>query len=155
MTTDTNALVSIPRPRLDPRRPLGKPSKSEIEERLIAYDPVIPLEPKWIVSEDVTVSVLFVHLQFPLLKCGRLKVMSSSQPVISSASTLLESTSLVLLAGLDLFSSRIAPSGTFDLLREDFNKTQLLLTIAGLAVGVAIAKPLADRKRLRSKWYTQ
>lgn len=59
------------------------------------------------------------------------------------------------MAGLDLFCGRIAPSGTFDLLREDFNKLQLMLTIGGLALGVAVAKPLAERKSLKSKWYTQ
>lgn len=54
---DTNALISIPRPLLDPRRPVGQASKAEQEERLVVYDPVIPLEPKWIVSEGALVSI--------------------------------------------------------------------------------------------------
>lgn len=124
------------------------------------YDPLVPLEPKWTVSERALVSFVVSGFWFGCKstadswRCVCVQVMSSSNPIISSTSTLLESTSLVLQAGLDLFCDRVAPSGTFDLLREDFNKVQLLLTMGALALGVSIAKPLAERKRLRSQWYT-
>lgn len=66
---------------------------------------------------------------------------------------MLESTSLVLAHGLDLFLTRIAPSNTFDVLNESFNKLQLVLTVVALAVGVLITKPMVHRKQMRQRWY--
>jgi hypothetical protein len=67
---------------------------------------------------------------------------------------LLESTSIVFAYGLDLFLTRIAPSNTFDVLNENFNKAQLVLTVSGLAVAIMITKPMVARKRLRERWYS-
>ena len=66
---------------------------------------------------------------------------------------LLESTSLVFAHGLDLFASRVAPSGTFDVLSESFNKPQLVVTLAGLALAIVVTKPMVARKKLRERWY--
>lgn len=72
---------------------------------------------------------------------------------IITAPSLLESTSLVLAVGTDLFLTRVATSGTFDVLSENFNKVQLVLTVVGLAVAIAVTKPMVRRKRLRERWY--
>lgn len=72
---------------------------------------------------------------------------------IVTAPALLESTSLVFAYGLDLFHTRVAPSGTFDVLSEDFNKAQLVLTIIALAIAIVVTKPMVQRKRLRERWY--
>lgn len=72
---------------------------------------------------------------------------------IITAPSLLESTSLVLAVGTDLFLTRVATSGTFDVLSENFNKTQLVLTVVGLAVAIAITKSMVWRKQLRERWY--
>ena len=72
---------------------------------------------------------------------------------IVTAPALLESTSLVFTYGLDLFLTRVSPSGTFDVLSENFNKVQLVLTIAALVVAIVVTKPMVQRKRLREKWY--
>ncbi len=72
---------------------------------------------------------------------------------IITSPALLESTSLVFAYGLDLFFTRVAPSNTFDVLSESFNKPQLVITIAGLALAIAVAKPIVARKRLRERWY--
>ena len=66
---------------------------------------------------------------------------------------LLESTSLVFAHGLDLFASRVAPSGTFDVLSESFNKAQLVVTVAGLAGAIAVVRPIVGRRKLRGRWY--
>ena len=55
--------------------------------------------------------------------------------------------------GLDLFFTRVAPSNTFDVLSESFNKVQLVITIAGLGLAIALVKPAVARKRLRERWY--
>jgi hypothetical protein len=72
---------------------------------------------------------------------------------IVTAPSLLESTSLVFTYGLDLFSTRVSPSGTFDVLSENFNKVQLVLTIVALALAIVVTKPMVQRKRLRERWY--
>jgi ER membrane protein complex subunit 1 len=72
---------------------------------------------------------------------------------IVTSPALLESTSLVFAYGTDLFLTRTAPSNTFDVLSEDFNKIQLVLTIAGLAVAILFTRPIVNRKRLRERWY--
>lgn len=55
--------------------------------------------------------------------------------------------------GVDLFFTRVAPSKTFDVLSENFNKIQLVLTIGGLALAILITKPMVRRKKLRERWY--
>ena len=72
---------------------------------------------------------------------------------ITTSPSLLESTSLVFAYGLDLFSTRIAPSNTFDILSESFNKVQLVLTVVGLAVAILITKPIVRSKRVKERWY--
>ena len=70
-----------------------------------------------------------------------------------TAPALLESTSLVFAFGLDMFLTRVAPSNTFDVLSESFNKAQLVLTVSGLVAAILITRPMVQRKRLREKWY--
>ncbi|KAL1943370.1 hypothetical protein VTO73DRAFT_4445 [Trametes versicolor] len=117
-------IQSVPRRFLDPRRPKQKPTTEEMEEWLIQYDPVHPRRPE----------------------------VAKTRRVVTSPA-LLESTSLVFAYGLDLFSTRVAPSNTFDVLSENFNKVQLVFTIGGLALAIFIVKPMVARKRLRERWY--
>jgi len=56
---------------------------------------------------------------------------------------------------VDLFFTRIAPSGTFDVLSESFSKSQLLATIFALAVGLIVLRPLVRRKLLKQRWGEQ
>ncbi|KIJ47261.1 hypothetical protein M422DRAFT_66579 [Sphaerobolus stellatus SS14] len=127
-----NQIQSIPRRLLDPRRPSHKPSAQEQEEWLIQYDPVIPYDPRRVVSHTYQVA-------------------GASHIVTSPA--LLESTSIIFVYGLDLFLTRVAPSNTFDILSESFNKVQLVLTIIALGSGVMITRPMVRKKILKQKWY--
>lgn len=123
-----------------------------MEEWLIQYDPVIPDDPKRVLSHNYQVSFCS-----PTLECGarphpvRTQVAKTRRVVTSPA--LLESTSLVFAYGLDLFSTRVAPSNTFDVLSENFNKVQLVFTIGGLALAIFVVRPMVARKRLRERWY--
>ena len=63
--------------------------------------------------------------------------------VITSKSGI-ESTSLVLAYGHDIFGTRVAPSFAFDILGKGFNKIQMLLTVAALFVGVLFVAPLVS-----------
>lgn len=64
----------------------------------------------------------------------------------------LESTSLVLIYGLDLFYTRVAPSKTFDVLKEDFDHWLIVTVLSGLIVASYITKQLASRKALKQAW---
>lgn len=132
LATDQNRLQILPRRILDPRRPLGrKPTQHEMEEGLMTYDPNLMDSGKF-------------HLggrQVPLPK--RIHIKPSQ----------LESTSVVFVdQGLDYFIATVAPSGSFDLLSESFNKLQLLLTIAILTIGLFVTKPMVASKMLRMRW---
>ncbi|THU88882.1 DUF1620-domain-containing protein, partial [Dendrothele bispora CBS 962.96] len=128
-----NKIQSLSRRLLNPRRPIGrKPTTEEIEEQLVQYDPLLPDDPRRVISHRY--------------------VVANTRQIITSPA-LLESTSLVFAYGLDLFLTRVAPSSTFDVLNENFNKMQLVLTVSGLAVAILITKPMVHRKRLKEKWY--
>ncbi|CDS01974.1 related to EMC1-member of a transmembrane complex required for efficient folding of proteins in the ER [Sporisorium scitamineum] len=131
LATDRESLVSIPRKLLDPRRPTEKPTKSEAEEYLIPYAPLIPEDPKWILN----------HV-YPAADIRH----------ITTGPALLESTSTVYAYGLDSFVTRTSPSGQFDVLQESFNKPQLLLTLAILSVGIVVTRPMVRNKALSLRW---
>lgn len=57
----------------------------------------------------------------------------------------MESTSLVVVfGGVDLFGTRVAPSGAFDMLGKGFGRLQLVGTVVGLAVGVWFVAPMVS-----------
>ena len=147
---ENNIIQGFPRRFLDPRRPKHKPSNQELEEWLIQYEPLLPDDPKRVLSHIYPVS---------RMSCLRLLLQSDiyfqvarAQKIITSPA-LLESTSLVFVYGLDLFFTRTAPSNTFDVLSETFNKAQLVLTIAALSIAILVTKPMVRRKKLRERWY--
>ncbi|KAL5359453.1 hypothetical protein BJX96DRAFT_148478 [Aspergillus floccosus] len=128
----SNSLIGIPRPVLDPRRPVGRDaSATEAEEGLFKYNPYLEFDGKWYLSHARDVAGIRTVL---------------------SAPTLLESTSLVFAFGGDIFATRATPSQAFDILGKGFSKLQLLLTIVALAVGVVILSPMAQKKRVNQLW---
>lgn len=120
-----NALISIPRTWVDPRRPFGRePTAAEIEEGLFRYNALLELDPKWIVSHQRDILGLSEVITTP---------------------TILESTSLVFGFGdVDIFGTRVAPIGTFDLLGKGFSKLQLVGTVVALAIGTGILAPMVS-----------
>ncbi|KAJ7065423.1 hypothetical protein C8F01DRAFT_1125582, partial [Mycena amicta] len=134
VATQNNKIHEIPRRMLNPRRPKDrKPTAEEQqEEQLLPYDLMMPDDPRRTISHKYEVR--------------------NTRNIITSPA-LLESTSLVFAYGLDLFFTRVAPSSTFDILSESFNKVQLVLTVFGLGLGIVITRPMVKRKRLRERWY--
>lgn len=53
-----------------------------------------------------------------------------------------------------MFLTRVAPSNTFDVLSEGFNKAQLVLTVLGLVGGIVVVRPVIRKKKLRGGWYS-
>ncbi|OQO04411.1 hypothetical protein B0A48_11022 [Cryoendolithus antarcticus] len=129
---ESNAIVGIPRGVIDPRRPVNRePTKDEQAEGLFRYTPVIDFDPKWYLNH-------------------RREVLGVKDVITSPA--ILESTSLVYAYGLDVFGTRLNPSFNFDMLGKDFNKFQMLATVAALAVATFVVAPLVQRKQINQRW---
>ena len=71
---------------------------------------------------------------------------------ILSIATRLESTSVIIASGIDLFSTKRTPSKPFDTLSTDFSYFQLCLSIFILTAGVFYTNNAVEKKRLRDAW---
>lgn len=120
---DAHSVIGYPREILDPRRPVGRdPTKEEMEaEALMKYAPQVEQDPRFIVS----------HLR---------DVVGVKEIIATPA--VVESTSLVLAYGVDVFATRVTPSQKFDVLGKEFSKISLIGTVVALAFGVVALKPL-------------
>jgi hypothetical protein len=130
----TGSVAGIPLPILDPRRPVNRdPTKVEAESGLFRYLANLDFDPKWILTH-----ARYVH----------------GLTNIAAAPALLESTSLLFMYGKggDVFGTRAAPSGTFDVLGKDFNRLQMMATVVALFIGVVMAAPVVRRKTLNLLW---
>ncbi|KAL2181051.1 uncharacterized protein P884DRAFT_266870 [Thermothelomyces heterothallicus CBS 202.75] len=129
---ESHGIVGIPRAVLEPRRPVGRdPTPAEAEEGLIRYHPAIEVDPKSVVTHERDV-----------LGVDR----------IIATPAVVESTSLVLAYGVDVFGTRVAPSFLFDILGKGFNKVALVGTVLALLVGVIILAPVVKRKQINLRW---
>jgi len=131
---EAHSVIGIPREVLDPRRPVGRdPTKEELEaEGLARYAPQIELDPRLLVS----------HVRDVI---GVKEILASP--------TIVESTSLVLAYGIDVFASRVTPSLKFDVLGKEFNKVALLGTVGALALAVMALKPMVSLKREKKQFH--
>jgi hypothetical protein len=151
VANENGQIQSFPHLLLNPRRTKDKPTSEEQEEWLVQYDPVLPDDAHRVLSHNYHVR----YAPSPADHLGQLFFTWQVANIrhILTAPALLESTSLVFAYGLDLFGTRVAPSGQFDVLSETFNKVQLVFTIGGLAAAIIATRPMVRRKRLRERWY--
>ena len=103
----------------------------ELDEGLRPYAPFVPLAPRSVVTYDQQILKL---------------------SAIYATDAKLESTSLVLATGVDVFGCRHTPSGAFDLIADDFNYALLLLLLLGLSVGALLLRKAAQAKNLAIQW---
>ena len=135
--TKAGQLVLLDKRFLDPRRPIvpGGPQKMsqfDREEGLVPYGPSLGgISPLSVASHRHTVA---------------------RPRGIVAAPTYLESTSLVLMTGLDLFCTRVAPAREFDRLGEDFNYPALVVSIVAMAAATIASGWYATRKDLARAW---
>ena len=127
----TDQLLAIPKHLLDPRRPIGEPSNLDKAEGLVPYMGELPIQAQGVANYNRSIT-----------HCRQL----------STSPALLESTGLVCAWGVDVWCSRVAPSGTFDLLNEDFNAPFLLLTVTAVIAAIVATRQMAKRKELHSAW---
>ncbi|KAK5988631.1 ER membrane complex subunit 1-like protein [Cladobotryum mycophilum] len=130
---NSHAIMGITRFVVDPRRPVGRdPTAAEMEaEGLMKYAPAIEIDARNFLTHER--DVLGVK-------------------GIVATPAIVESTTLVVAYGVDVFGSRLAPSGTFDILGKEFNKLALLGTVVALGGGVGFLAPMVRRKQINRKW---
>ncbi|KAM0263873.1 hypothetical protein ACHAQJ_000908 [Trichoderma viride] len=130
---ESHAILGITRHGIDPRRPVGRdPTAAEMEaEGLVKYVPAIQIDGRNLLTHERDVVGVRGIVATPAV---------------------VESTSLVVAYGIDVFGSQIAPSGTFDILGKGFNKITLLATVLALTWGVVILAPMVRRKQINRKW---
>jgi outer membrane protein assembly factor BamB len=127
----SDQMLLLDRRILDPRRPADAPTDDDKKEGLFQYNPIIHYSDAAIVTYTKNI---------PRLKS------------IYSVPAELESTTLLLGVGLDIFYARSNPSRGFDLMPSDFSYAQLLLIVVGLLVGVMYAYGALRRKNLNQQW---
>lgn len=122
---EAHSIVGLPRQFLDPRRPIGRdPTADEMEaEGLAKYAPAIEVDPRSIISHQRNIIGV---------------------KGILAAPAIVESTSLVVAFGIDVFGTRVAPSGVFDILGKSFNKVTLVGTVLALFAGVTFLAPMVS-----------
>ncbi|XP_076287606.1 ER membrane protein complex subunit 1 isoform X3 [Lasioglossum baleicum] len=121
-------VLELPWKMVDPRRPINPEVR---EEGVIPYMPEIPIHMDAIINYNQSVfRVSGVH----------------------TSPSGLESTCLVFVHGLDLFYTRVAPSKTFDVLKEDFDYYLIVIVLAGLLISSYVTKKLASQKAQKQAW---
>ncbi|KAM3718600.1 ER membrane protein complex subunit [Dirofilaria immitis] len=115
---------------LDARRPLEM-TQELAEEMLLPYRPELS-----IAFED------FISYNQTIYGIRHFKTSPSG----------LESTSLMLAYGTDLFFTRLTPSGTFDILKDDFDHLLISIVLISLVIGSLICKKLGKNNNLKQAW---
>jgi len=137
VATAAGQMVLLDKCFLDLRRPIvpggpQKMSQADREEGLVPYGPSLGgISPLAVVSHRHTIA---------------------RPRAIAVASTYLESTSLALVLGLDLFMTRVAPAREFDRLNEDFNYFALVCAIILLTAATLGSGWYSNRKDLARMW---
>ncbi|KAK2577572.1 hypothetical protein KPH14_012733 [Odynerus spinipes] len=121
-------IIELPWMMVDPRRPINPEMR---EEGVIPYMPEIPIHMDTIINYNQSIfRVLGVH----------------------TSPSGLESTCLVFVYGLDMFYTQVAPSKTFDVLKEDFDYYLIVVVLAALLISSYVTKKLASQKAQKQAW---
>ena len=131
MATATGSVYNIPRGYLDPRRPNMNTPPEMREPGLPHYIPELVFPPEVILNYNQSIAGI---------------------SNIVTAPTGLESTSVVLVYGLDLYCSRVNPSKGFDLLKDDFDHYVIASVLVGLTAAAYVTRKLSQRKMTYSAW---
>ena len=120
-----HGIVGLTRHVLDPRRTVDRdPTAAEMEaEGLNRYTPQYEIDPRMVITHERDVVGVREILATPAI---------------------VESTTLVVAYGIDVFGTRIAPSGVFDILGRGFNKVSLVGTVVALFAGVMFLAPMVS-----------
>ncbi|GJP60457.1 hypothetical protein CLOP_g17675 [Closterium sp. NIES-67] len=128
--TALDQVLALDRRFLDPRR-VPEPSQQDKEAGIMPYSDSLPAPGQAYLTHRYRVEGLKHIISVP---------------------TRLESTTLVLSYGMDVFFVRTAPSRVFDSLGEDFSFALLLGTIAVLSIAILVTFGLSRKQELKQRW---
>ena len=129
-TTD-GSVLDLPMHMLDPRRPAPSTPGHLREPGIPPYIPELPVPHESILNYKEKVE--------------------SIRGVVTSPSGL-ESTVIVMVYGLDVYGTRLAPSKGFDLIKDDFDYLMISAVIIGLIIASFVTRRLAQLKSLNQAW---
>lgn len=66
----------------------------------------------------------------------------------------MESTSLLLVTGQDLFFTRLSPDRTYDMIQTDFNYSFLLLTVVFIIALSQFMRSMAKKSKVLKVFYS-
>ncbi|GMT14592.1 hypothetical protein PFISCL1PPCAC_5889, partial [Pristionchus fissidentatus] len=130
MALPFGGLFEVTRRFVDATRPVEFTQEMR-EEGMVPYMPEIP-----IATEDM------VNYNQSVYNIKTIKAFPSG----------LESTSLMLAYGLDMFYTRLTPSGTFDILKDDYDTGLITLVLVALFVGSYVCKRIVKRNSIKAAW---
>eukprot|EP00798_Chlamydomonas_sp_ICE-L_P006703 gene6703-3373_t len=132
LLTSSGQVYAMDSRLVDPRRPKSaKLSKNDMEERLLPYQEILPMAPNMFLTTNKQVLGL---------------------RAVDVSPSRLESTSLLLARGLDLYYTRISPAKAYDSLEDDFSYGLLLMALTGLAAASAGMSWWTKKSILAQKW---
>jgi len=126
----SGGILELPKMLVDARRPL-EPTAEHREEGLLPYIPELPRHYEMVINYNQSVyNVRGIH----------------------TSPAGLESTSLVLAYGLDIFYTMVTPSKKFDVLKDDFDYFFIGSVLFAMIAVSVISQKLAGRKALNRAW---
>jgi hypothetical protein len=133
--TTGGQVYMLDRRMLDPRRPLvspgTKPTPAQLAENLPPYHP-----------ELAVVGPMFATMDRRVARLNK----------IATAPAVLESASLMVAIGLDMFYTRLQPSRGFDMVPDDFPHALLVAMVCGMAIALVALKAVLQQRALKLKW---
>ncbi|KAI1711888.1 PQQ-like domain-containing protein [Ditylenchus destructor] len=123
-------LLEVSRRFVDARRRIDLTPEMR-DEMIIPYMPELPVSTEDLINYNQSLH----HIQG-----------------IKTASSGLESTSLVFVYGLDMFYTRVTPSGTFDILKDDFDYVLIALVVTVLIIASVACKKIWRANNLKQAW---
>jgi len=131
VASSQGSVLDLPLHMVDPRRPALSTPAHLREPGIPPYTPEIPIPHESILNYNQSVEGI--------------------RGIVTSPSGL-ESTALVLVYGLDLYGSRVAPSKGFDLIKDDFEHLMIAAVVVGLLAASYGTRKLSQRKMLNQAW---
>lgn len=133
--TTSGQIYMMDRRHIDPRRPVvppgTKPNAAAAGEGLPPYHPELPVIP-----------TAFATLNKRLAGLTGLR----------TEAAMLESSTLLIGWGMDVFFARLAPSQTYDMVPEDFPFALLVISVVGLAAALIAVRMAVKKRATRMKW---
>mmetsp|Transcript_5713 Transcript_5713/g.16999 ORF Transcript_5713/g.16999 Transcript_5713/m.16999 type:complete len:925 (+) Transcript_5713:79-2853(+) len=133
VAVDDSRVVLVPKVVLDPRRPINGVTTEHKSEMLMPYEPALSLVGQYpfVTKDEVVLNINNVY----------------TAPV-----SVRESSSHVLVAGIDLFYTAIAPMGKYDALTDSFNYRGVIFTVGGAFLLSVVLRVLSHRSNIRRQW---